>query len=480
LTKASTGFVSWNPGYSSTTNHYTCTGCTNDSNGNVTNDGTNAYTWNEFSKMASINKSGTGCSTGGSCLIYDAFGNVVELDSGATKTEIWYTQVGKTAFMNGTTKNYIRFPAPGGGTIAIPATGGQYYMHKDWLGNARITSGISGQSIITDRAYAPYGEVYDIFDNTSTNYTMFGGDSTQDVIGGMYDTPNRELQGSQQGRWLSPDPAGAGWNQYAYTTNPNSGIDPTGLSTWIGNPHGTLGSGNPGWAGTGAGFFGGATPQVGNWYWDSVSGWQMSQQATAADFGYGNSASGGTLNMDFSAGAAMLAALFQGGVAEGGPEEKPESENLDPLNPLEEGETEWERNTELNIGPIPESWRFNLLEPGPLDLAIAKNFAGGQYTPMTVGGEGWSFDALYRVFGGDAEETGHWYSPLPQVGGLQSQIDLGLRPEWNNTATNAVCVYLPPGTQVYVGPIAAQTGYSPTVPGSGQSLGGIGIQVYVP
>jgi RHS repeat-associated protein len=58
---------------------------------------------------------------------------------------------------------------------------------------------------------------------------MFGGDSTQDVIAGMYDTPNRELQGSQQGRWLSPDPAGAGWNQYAYATNPNSAIDPTGL-----------------------------------------------------------------------------------------------------------------------------------------------------------------------------------------------------------------------------------------------------------
>jgi hypothetical protein len=32
------------------------------------------------------------------------------------------------------------------------------------------------------------------------------------------------------GRWLSPDPAGVGWNQYAYTTNPNSFIDPIGLA----------------------------------------------------------------------------------------------------------------------------------------------------------------------------------------------------------------------------------------------------------
>jgi hypothetical protein len=62
-----------------------------------------------------------------------------------------------------------------------------------------------------------------------------------------------------------------------------SRVDPTGLSTWIGNPYGTLGSGNPGWAGTGGGFFGGATPSAGNWYWDSVMGWQMS--GTTVNFG---------------------------------------------------------------------------------------------------------------------------------------------------------------------------------------------------
>jgi RHS repeat-associated protein len=58
---------------------------------------------------------------------------------------------------------------------------------------------------------------------------MFTGD-TQDLLAGIYDTPNRELQGSQQGRWLSPDPAGYGWNQYAYPTNPNSQTDPLGLA----------------------------------------------------------------------------------------------------------------------------------------------------------------------------------------------------------------------------------------------------------
>ena len=224
LTKASTGFVSWNPGYSQTTNHYTCTGCTYDSNGNVTNDGTTAYTWNEFSKMK---KAGT------QSMIYDAFGRTVEIDGTSANTEIWYTQLGKTAFMNGTTFKYAYAPAPGGGTLWNRSTSLTDYLHKDWLGNARIASSVpaSGNgAVFTDQAYAPYGEVYNIYNNPDQQNVMFDGGSTQDVLAGMYDTPNRELQGSQQGRWLSPDPAGSGWNQYAYPTNPNGGIDPTGLA----------------------------------------------------------------------------------------------------------------------------------------------------------------------------------------------------------------------------------------------------------
>lgn len=65
----------------------------------------------------------------------------------------------------------------------------------------------------------------------------FTGD-TQDTIAGTYDTPNRELN-PNQGRWISPDPAGMGavdptnpqtWNRYAYVSNnPLSRVDLTGL-----------------------------------------------------------------------------------------------------------------------------------------------------------------------------------------------------------------------------------------------------------
>jgi RHS repeat-associated protein len=230
ICKTSSGFVSWCPTYSSSpsNNHFTGTGVTYDSSGNVTNDGTNAYTWNGFNKMAGVNPSGTGCSTSGQCLIYDALGRVVEIDSGSTKTEIWYSLLGKSFFMNGSSIVDSYLPTPGGGTqLYIPGPV-HLYLHKDWLGNARLLSNVAASTVTTDRAFAPYGEVYDIFGGTSQNQTMFTG-NTQDVIAGMIDTPNRELHTSQQGRFLSPDPANAGWNLYAYPTNPNSFTDPTGL-----------------------------------------------------------------------------------------------------------------------------------------------------------------------------------------------------------------------------------------------------------
>ncbi len=153
----------------------------------------------------------------------------MEIDKSSSYTEIWYTQLGKTAYMNGSTIKYGYWPAPGGGTAVLNGDiASFYYEHKDWLGNARVSSAVHNHTVSSDQAYAPYGEIYDMFGSTSTEYEMFTGD-LQDVLSGMYNTPNRELQGSQQGRWLSPDPAGAGWNQYAYVTNPLNSTDPSGL-----------------------------------------------------------------------------------------------------------------------------------------------------------------------------------------------------------------------------------------------------------
>jgi RHS repeat-associated protein len=166
------------------------------------------------------------------CPVYDALGRVVEIDNGGSSSEIWYTQLGKTVYMNGAAFSYVYWPTPGGGTLLQNyGAGGDslYFQHKDWLGSSRVSSTL-GTTIIDDRAFAPYGEIYDNFGSASANENMFTGD-TQDILATLdccFDTPNRE-QSSSQGRWLSPDPAGSGWNQYAYATNPNSLTDPSGL-----------------------------------------------------------------------------------------------------------------------------------------------------------------------------------------------------------------------------------------------------------
>ena len=222
--------ITWNPGYNNSNNQLSLGGTTYDSDGDLTYDLVHHYAWNEFAKMKSVDGSGTNCATGGECIVYDALGRAVEIDTGSTYTEIWYTQLGKTAYMTGSTINRANWPAPGGGTEQING-GGSYYMHKDWLGNARIVSTTNSHTVKADMAFAPYGEIYDQFGVTSTQYQMFTGD-TQDIVSGMMDTPNREFNNAAQGRWLSPDPTGGGWNQYAYTTNPLSLIDPRGLSPY--------------------------------------------------------------------------------------------------------------------------------------------------------------------------------------------------------------------------------------------------------
>ena len=101
---------------------------------------------------------------------------------------------------------------------------------------------IVNPSVVSDQAYAPFGEVYDkVIANIGVPAQMFTGD-TQDTLGGVFDTPNRELNAGQ-GRWLSPDPAGLAavdptnpqsWNRYGYVgNNPLALIDPSGTCSQI-------------------------------------------------------------------------------------------------------------------------------------------------------------------------------------------------------------------------------------------------------
>ncbi len=229
--------TTWNPGYStSPSNNHCYSPCAYDSNGDVTGDGNDVYGWNEFSKLKWTAATGTPtCGTSGRCATYDAFGRMVEASNGSTWKEYWYTQAGGRMVMSGTTLSYGRWPTPHGMAETV-GTSNFDYLHKDWIGNSRIVSNISNNTVVADQAYTPYGEIYNIFGANNSEYQVFA-DTIADLAPStttpiMWDTPNREL--SYAGRWLSPDPAGAGWNQYAYSTNPNSETDSTGLFPGVG------------------------------------------------------------------------------------------------------------------------------------------------------------------------------------------------------------------------------------------------------
>jgi RHS repeat-associated protein len=238
--------TTWNPGYSSSTNQ--CSGCSFDSDGNTTADGGgNYWGWDEFSKQKWYNTSSAAptCGTSGKCIIYDAFGHIVAYSSTTAWVDEWQMQGGALATLSASSLQTLRLPAPGGhGLVEVnPNTSGYNYLHGDWLGNARVLSSVVNNTEYDDRAYTPYGEQFTSYGLSASVYQRFAGMTADFNNGLQYEAQNREL--SVVGRWLSPDPAGFGWNQYAYATNPNSETDPSGLCPWCG-----------GGAGTGAGSMG--------------------------------------------------------------------------------------------------------------------------------------------------------------------------------------------------------------------------------
>jgi RHS repeat-associated protein len=208
--------ITWAPGYNQTNNQYTLAGTSYDSNGNLLTDTFHTYTWNQDNHPLTA--------TGGATAVtYDAFGRMVEHLDGSTYKEPLLSPVGNIGLMSETAVSQFRIPLPGGPTYVT----GSNFWHKDWLGSVRLVSGRATRTETVDRAFAPYGETYSAFGATSD--VNFTGDN-QDFVVGTFDTRTRELNPTQ-GRWISPDPTHAGWNPYAYGTNPLGEIDSSGLDS---------------------------------------------------------------------------------------------------------------------------------------------------------------------------------------------------------------------------------------------------------
>src|SRR5712691_602025 len=222
--------------YDQTTNRINYAGYSYDNNGNLTADatGSHQYSWDAEGRPTCIDNVGQ---------TYDAMGRLVEQARGGSDCAhpgTSYQQVvygpdsGKLALMTAQTLSKAFVPLPGGATAVYTSTGLAYYRHSDHLGSSRLASTPARTPYFTG-AYAPFGESYKEAGSTDRSFT---GDN-EDTVAGTADFMYREYSSNQQGRWISPDPAGLAavsmtnpqsWNRYGYVINsPLSLIDPLGL-----------------------------------------------------------------------------------------------------------------------------------------------------------------------------------------------------------------------------------------------------------
>ena len=102
------------------------------------------------------------------------FGRAVEQNrSGRTRRIVYGPSGAKFAFMNGSTLIEYIDPMVAGMAAIHNGNGTGYFQHADWLGSSRFAQD-GGGNVIYDRAYAPFGEPYDEYNNVTTNRNFTG------------------------------------------------------------------------------------------------------------------------------------------------------------------------------------------------------------------------------------------------------------------------------------------------------------------
>jgi RHS repeat-associated protein len=215
------GVVSYDRAYSyNGANQLTNAGFTYDANGNMTHDGTGAYTWDRANRLLSH---------GGSSHAYNGMGQRLSQTVGSIVTQyLQDTQPGLFRVIksdNGTVVN--RFVHDQTGIHSHEASTGVWnWMLKDGLGSVRDIRDTAGNSAYSVQ-YAPYGEQFSPSGTNPTDYGYTGEWEDQNdlvYLRARYYDPGL-------GVFVSQDPLELA-NRYGYVGgNPIRRTDPLGLAT---------------------------------------------------------------------------------------------------------------------------------------------------------------------------------------------------------------------------------------------------------
>jgi RHS repeat-associated protein len=255
-------------------NHINTGGFAYDSAGNLTNDTFHTYTFDAEGRITKVDGGTT------AFFAYNGAGFRVEQGVGTTDSvEYLYDLNGHemAAAVPGTT-NLSGGEIFANGRHWATFNGGAQFLHTDWVGTVRAVTNLAGTT--TQQCTSlPFGDDA----SCTSSITAYQG-----INGSMLDTSDNldhflyRQYNSNEGRWLTPDPAGLAavdpsnpqtWNRYAFVANnPATLIDPTGLDDCVEGDDCGGGGGGGGcddwgicWGGGGSGGGGGWGGGGGGW-----------------------------------------------------------------------------------------------------------------------------------------------------------------------------------------------------------------------
>ncbi|MGI0016808.1 MAG: RHS repeat-associated core domain-containing protein, partial [Nitrososphaera sp.] len=204
------------------------TALTYDNNGNLTNDGTNTYTWNARNQLASMT---------GATFVYDGLGRRQKKTIGASPTEFLYDGVNPVQETSGATVLANILTGLGIDEFFtrtdVPAASTSHFL-PDALGSAIALSDSAG-AVQAEYTYEPFGKTTATGSPSTSPFQFTGREN--DGATGLYYYRARYYHPTFQ-RFISEDPIefyGGDINLYAYVwDNPLMYIDPSGLSGLLG------------------------------------------------------------------------------------------------------------------------------------------------------------------------------------------------------------------------------------------------------